>query len=75
MTLLGQVRTDIGPIQLHFDGEQFTTVRSYRDAVLPTIRQTVIVHGSDNAFDWFELCERRGAVFIPFPDPSQKDTP
>lgn len=67
MAVLGHVRTDIGRIQLHWDGERFTTVRTYVDFLLPKLRETIVLEPPETALEYYELCEQDGAVFAPFP--------
>jgi hypothetical protein len=70
MTLLGRLQTELGRIELHHDGEQFTTRRSYIDHMTCVKREPSIWHSRENAEEWYRLCELRGAVFADFPEPT-----
>jgi hypothetical protein len=73
VTLLGHFQSDLGRLELHHDGEQFDTRSTYVDAVCGAQRVSVVFLSAERAAEWYALCERRGAVFADFPEPSPQD--
>jgi hypothetical protein len=67
VTILAAVTTDVGRIRLHRckDGH-YETRRHYRDLVTDELRDCRICVSSDQAVDWYRLCEARGATFVTF---------
>ena len=68
MTVLGSYQSDTGRVTLHHEAGVFTTRSTYTDAVDGvTRREMAVPHGRAEAWEWYDLCEREGAVLAPFP--------
>lgn len=75
MSLLGRVQIRLGPVELHHEDGVFTTRGTYVDAIVDTVRESVIVEFDADARWWYSHCEANGAVFAPFPEPILERTP
>ena len=69
MTALGHYQSATGRVTLHHEDGVFTTRSTYTDAVDGvTRREMAVPHGRANAREWYDLMDRQGAVFEPFPE-------
>jgi hypothetical protein len=68
MTCLAAVNTDLGRIELHHNGQTFTTRRTYSSVTDGVELVITILHSRKSAEEWYELAERQGAVYAPFPE-------
>lgn len=65
---LGHFISDIGRIELYHDAGRFETRSTYTDAVdHVTRRECPVPQSRSRAWDWYMLCDERGATFAPFP--------
>ena len=67
LTLLADVNTDLGKIELHHEDGSFTTVGEYTSPLDGETHVTTIPIFRESAREWWDLCERRGAIHQPFP--------
>ena len=68
MSLLASVKTGLGRIELHHNGQTFTTRRTYSSATDGTERVVTILHSRRSAEEWYELAQEGGTVHAPFPE-------
>lgn len=68
MSLLATVKTETGKVQLHHYHGVFTT-RGHLDCDLRTGSVTTILITTERALEWWELADREGHIYLPFPQP------